>query len=576
MQDDLMRIFGTTDPAAPYETLSLGRVRLTLQNGALRHLFVDGVEVIRNIAFVVRDRDWGTLVPELCELHRSVDDRAISLSFSGTYANGASKMSVTMSLDVVHDGLRFAAIGKAVGDFETNRTGFIVLHPGHIAGAPVSIEHSDKTISHTVFPELIDPWRPFMNIASMTHDYEGLRVRVDFTGDTFETEDQRQWGDASYKTYNRSLDLPWPYVVADGEVIEQSVSVKWEDIQKQKDISHSDGLKQNLLMPDLALVLGAQDAENLASDPSHIAHIAPQRLLCTVDGALGEMGDQIARCGALQSAAPNYTYDLELIFAFKDGIETEMHAVANAIKAVGLLPDSVLICPSVDRQSTPPGSDWPICPDLADIHAMAANVFSNLERGGGMVSFFPELNRKRPPLEHLDFVSHGLCAIVHASDDVSVMETLQNIQHITRSARAIMGTRSYRIGPCTIAMRQNPYGSRTIDNPNNARVAMAHDDPRHRGDFGAAYTIGLATALVKAGVAVWTPAAAFGPRGCDPNWPISTVLATLAHNARKPVLEATLTPTQAYLQIGNIALRANLTDQVTGDLSPYGWVIERI
>ncbi len=133
-----------------------------------------------------------------------------------------------------------------------------------------------------------------------------------------------------------------------------------------------------------------------------------------------------------------------------------------------------------------------------------------MARGGGMVSFFPELNRKRPPSAMLDLVSHGLCPIVHAADDLSVMETLEAIPHITRSARAIIGDCSYRIGPATIAMRLNPYGADTFANPNNDRVCMANDDPHHRAKFGAAYAIGLATALAPAAISVWTPAALYG------------------------------------------------------------------
>ena len=36
-------------------------------------------------------------------------------------------------------------------------------------------------------------------------------------GDTFEMEDQRNWTDASYKTYVRPLALPWPYTLRAGE-----------------------------------------------------------------------------------------------------------------------------------------------------------------------------------------------------------------------------------------------------------------------------------------------------------------------------------------------------------------------
>ena len=89
--------------------------------------------------------------------------------------------------------------------------------------------------------------------------------------------------------------------------------------------------------------------------------------------------------------------------------------------------------------------------------------------GGGMFSYFTELNRKRPPVALLDFVTHATNPIVHAADDDSVMETLEALPHITRSARAIIGDLPYRIGPSTIAMRHEPL--RDADDPEPARRA---------------------------------------------------------------------------------------------------------
>ncbi|MGN6376878.1 MAG: hypothetical protein ACTHMG_15190 [Sphingomonas sp.] len=134
--------------------------------------------------------------------------------------------------------------------------------------------------------------------------------------------------------------------------------------------------------------------------------------------------------------------------------------------------------------------------------------------GGGLFSYFTELNRKRPPVELLDFVTHATNPIVHAADDESVMETISALPHITRSTRAIIGeTKPYRIGPSTIGMRQNPYGSRTMPNPDRKRVPMAAEDPRQDGLFAAAWTVGYAAAVAPAGLELLTPAAFSGPRG---------------------------------------------------------------
>ncbi len=46
------------------------------------------------------------------------------------------------------------------------------------------------------------------------------------------------------------------------------------------------------------------------------------------------------------------------------------------------------------------------------------------------------------------------------------MQSLEALPFILRSTRAIIGPgKPYRIGPSTIGMRQNPYGSRVMPNP---------------------------------------------------------------------------------------------------------------
>ena len=65
-----------------------------------------------------------------------------------------------------------------------------------------------------------------MDIRALTHEpLPGVRVACRMEGDAFEMEDQRNWMDASYKTYVRPLALPWPYTIAKGEKLAQRVSL---------------------------------------------------------------------------------------------------------------------------------------------------------------------------------------------------------------------------------------------------------------------------------------------------------------------------------------------------------------
>lgn len=205
------------------------------------------------------------------------------------------------------------------------------------------------------------------------------------------------------------------------------------------------------------------------------------------------------------------TTTLEIAVPCQRPLDEEMRDIAGWMRAANFAPSAIMVCPSVDRQSTPPGSQWPQCPPLEDDYAAAANAFPGVRLGGGMLSYFTELNRKRVPDENLAFVSHCTNPIVHAADDISVMQTLEALPFITRSVRAIYGDKPYRLGPCTIPMRQNPYGSRTMDNPNRDRIPMANRDPRHNGRFAEAFACGYAIKVLDADLECLIPAALRAP-----------------------------------------------------------------
>ncbi|WP_118134484.1 hypothetical protein [Oceanicella sp. SM1341] len=573
-------LWGTDVLPATARRFTLGALSFTLEEGALRHIRHGGTELIRSVSFPVRDRDWGTLAPEITDLAAEEGPDRLVVTFHARFRTGTARLDVTLRIEAGLDRLTVSASGRATGAFETNRAGFTVLHPIlGVAGAPVTVTHGDGREEAARFPLLIAPWQPFKDIRALRHVAGGLRVTCLLEGDTFEMEDQRQWGDASFKTYNRPLALPWPYRLEDGAPLAQSVHLSWAPAPASPPAEPLPPGPAEPRFPETALVITAAEATRAAADPTALRAIAPQRLLCHLDTAAGQGAAELAAFAALQRAWEG-AFDLELIARCPPGgdLGAEFAGYAAAVAEAGFRPASVMVCPSVDRQSTPPGSAWPACPPLADIHRAARAAFPpGMAMGGGMASFFPELNRKPPPVALLDFATHGLCPIVHAADDVSVMEGLEAVPYITASARALLGGLPCRLGPSTIAMRQNPYGSRTMPNPGRARLCMADDDPRQDGAFAAAWTLGLATALAPAGLTAWTPAALYGPRGLIRDdgslRPLADPITRLARLAGAPVHGGRIADGLARLELGDTLFLANLTpeaQEAEGEtLGPY-------
>jgi D-apionolactonase len=136
-----------------------------------------------------------------------------------------------------------------------------------------------------------------------------------------------------------------------------------------------------------------------------------------------------------------------------------------------------------------------------------------MRMGGGMFSFFTELNRKRPPLDLLDFVTFTTVAIFHAGDDRSAMEGLESLPHLARSLQVFTNGKPYHVGPSGIGLRMNPYGEAPMANPHNIRQAMNRMDPRQRGLFAAAWSVGFVARFGKGGASAITLGEAVGELG---------------------------------------------------------------
>ena len=492
------------------ETIRLvaGPLSAELVNGNLRTISHGGTEVLRAVGYIVRDRDWGTYEPAISNFKLDQDDERFSLSYDAecTAPDGA-RLRFTARITGSANELVFAATATPERDFETNRCGFCILHPiVGLSGTPVTVEHVDGSAIETVLPELIDPWQPFKDMRAITHTVRpGLKAECRMEGDTFEMEDQRNWSDASYKTYVRPLALPWPYVMPVGEPQTQTITLRFSgDGTATAAAARSSAQRLQLgeagpSLPRIGVVVYPQDIPAMLDNIDGLRELGPQALLLHFDPVAGH---GVAEIAALARLCKAYAGDTTLEFAVpcKDALDTEMSRLAGLMNDAGLVVDNLVVSPAVDRQSTPPGSKWPDCPPLEDVYAAARRAFPDVRLGGGMLSYFTELNRKRVPADQLDFVTHCTCPIVHASDDLSVMQSLEALPFITRSAQAIFGDKPYRIGPSTIAMRQNPYGSATKDNPDLVRIAMANRDPRHNALFAAAWAVGYASRTAPAGL----------------------------------------------------------------------------
>jgi hypothetical protein len=259
--------------------------------------------------------------------------------------------------------------------------------------------------------------------------------------------------------------------------------------------------------------------------------------------------------------------ELDLEVVIEDGADPAafLGEVRDAIGQIGTEPARIIALPEAYLGSHQPSGPWPDGTTPAESGQAARQAFPGVAIGGGMLTNFTEFNRCPPDPDQCDFVTHANSAIVHAGDDLSVCETLEALPQIFESTAALAQGKPCHLGLLSIGMRTNPYGAELARNPVQLRHTMAHEDPRHRGLFAAAWAVGVLAATQAQPVASLCLAAPRGPFGLGYGkldypqayfddrddaavYPVFHVVRAAAHMAGQPLLKPEEVPEglQAY------------------------------
>ena len=171
MTINAFQLCGTHLVETPPVRLRAGKLTADLADGNLRAIRCDGIEVLRAISYLVRDRDWGTYSPEIVDLSIEQKEDRFEVAYQARCEGpGDTRLVIDVRIAAYQDRLDFEAEAMTETGFETNRCGFCILHPiVGLAGSPATVEHVDGEVVATRFPDLIEPWQPFKDMRAITH-----------------------------------------------------------------------------------------------------------------------------------------------------------------------------------------------------------------------------------------------------------------------------------------------------------------------------------------------------------------------------------------------------------------------
>jgi hypothetical protein len=466
------------------------------QTAFLRHIRLGDHEVVRAIYAAIRDHNWATITPQITIQEQEIKPDCFRIVFDADCRRGPVDYFWRGTVTGDKDGrVQYVFDGEARSDFQRNRVGICILHPiVECAGKPVSIEHSDRSAEKGVFPRDILPHQPFFDIKGISYEAAstGITAKLEMDGDIFEMEDQRNWSDASFKTYCTPQARPKPHPVNRGDLVRQSVTLTLS----------------GKVRPILPVNLGRPPQLSISTTP---VVTLPPLGLCVASHRRPLASREIERLKALRLS--HLRVDLPLTDAAYPAQLEQAVAEARAIGVglhialgLGANPEQEIaaLLPHLERLK-PPVLLWIILHDSENpasestvqrVRPALQKFAPNVLFATGTRDFFTEINRDRPPANSSSSICYSNNPQVHAFDNTTLIENLAGQVYNVETARTFT-PRPVVVSPITLRIRNN---ASTAGEKSGALSELPSDvDPRQLSLFGAGWTLGSIARLAVTG-----------------------------------------------------------------------------
>lgn len=486
--------------------------------GFVRCLYVGRKEILRGIYCAVRDEDWGTPPPQLISFCETTDaaTQAHVLRFEMRVCDGRVDFGWTGKIVLQPDSLTYSMHGVVHAPFRTRRTGFCVLHGHEYAGAPCQVQHVDGSVEEGRFPDSLFPSQPFFALRAITTTpRDDLKVTVLMEGDTFEMEDQRNYTDASFKTYctPQSPEGAPARQLMPEDCISQRITVKLEGpVRFRAEVPPPVKIVVDPVtlhrLPQVGTGHTPLDGPPLTPTEAAALRALP---LAHIRVPLPMGGPWRAHLERGLDDAAKLDLPLELALTATGNPVDDVRAAMDTIARGGAGTRVVRWLVSDDWWGGTPRPET-----LAAVRSAIAGTPLAAPVHAATAWAYITLNRNMPPPEACDGLGCGLYPTIHLMDDRTLCESLIMHREIVEDARKRLPGHPLALSP--IALRHNP-GQPTAPGRPPAEV-----DPRQRQPLAALWLLGSLKQLGHADAASATYFATAGWRGfmereCGPQLP---------------------------------------------------------
>jgi hypothetical protein len=575
--------YGKDEPLPERVPLCAGPLSMIYENGDLRYVRLGNKLALLRLYWAVRDSGWGTVSNVISNVAMDVKPDAFHLSYDATCqdANHGIDFRARVTMVGEADGSISAEMdGTAHSTFMRNRLGFCVLHPAEQAGCECIVEHVDGNSEQAKLPKTIYAYQPVEPFSEM----RGLRVKlgketwinIRLNGDTFEMEDQRNWTDASYKTFCTPLRLPYPVEVKAGTRVRQTVSLRVEGDkdkgtrQKAHGTKNTNGVYFSILNSSFnipALGVGQRYAGKALTGKQAERLRALKLKHLRVDLNLGEANVVRELQRATRDSAAVGAPLQAALYISPDNAAAQLRALSGLLEMLGPQVSHWLIYPAIESQVFAP----PVRVLVEAARAQLGSYNKKAQFFAGTDADFIFANKQAHAYKGVAAMD-GFCVCsnpqVHAFDNASLAETLAAQSILVQSAKKLVQNKPVLVSPMTLRPRWNAYVT-------GAAIRGAPlSDVRQTSLFGAGWLLGSLKYLAEAGAAGVTYFETVGERGLMDTsvYPMWHVLADVGEFAKGEVVAS---KSSEPLKVEGLVLRigtrgkqrtrlmlANMTDEV--------------
>jgi len=494
--EERIKAYGSPDLSPVQIILKAGQLDLVYENGAIRWIRLGNTEILRMIYSAIRDQNWGTIEPKIENEILEIGENSFDIKLKVRYKANPIHFVAEYHISGEKNKIRFEMQGIAQSDFLKNRIGFCVLHPiSECAGKKAKVSHPDGSTSNFVFPKQIAALQPVKNIQSMNwNPVQGISAILNLSGNVFEMEDQRNWIDASFKTYCTPLELPFPTEIKTGELISQVVELIVDpgNIQelKENDLIFSWNPDQISQLPELGLAISSRKETLSLKEIDLLKKLPAKHLRIELKPKQSEIRNTLEKASRESQLLG---WPLFVVLYFSEDYHDEYHQFVELCIEIKVQINYLL----------PVGENHISFAAFEELEPQIRLDFPDIQLGTGVNAYFAELNRTRPDTAKADFVSFMICPQVHAFDYVSLVENLEAQSEVVKSAQSLFPGKPIFISPVSLRQRFNVVA--TVKEPEPPEGTLPSSvDPRQQSVFAASWTLGSLKFLAQTGASMAT------------------------------------------------------------------------